>query len=487
MIASTTPETMSPKTAASETAAPTIVPDTGSTILDKIVSDKASQLEQLKQQYPLAEIKKDLAASERSLFEALNQPQAGFILECKKASPSKGLIRDDFNLPEIVGTYKKYAAALSVLTDEKYFQGRFEYVRQVRELVDLPIINKDFFTDPYQIYLARYMGADAILLMLSVLDDLQYQSLATVADELGMDILTEVSNEEELSRALALDVKILGINNRDLRDLSTDLNTTKRLAPAKSSERLVISESGIYTHQQVRELAPYANGFLVGSSLMAQDDVDQACRQLLFGNNKVCGLTRMDDVRAVAQSGAVYGGLIFAEKSPRYVDLATAKTLTATDTGSSKLKFVGVFVKQPLEQVAQYAHTLGLSVVQLHGGESDDYITRLASHLPASCQIWQVIRADNLPKYRHPQVDRWLIDSVKGKQLGGTGETFDWHSVDPAIREQSMLAGGLSPDNISTACTLGFAGMDANSGVESAPGLKDQALIQQLFARIRDY
>ena len=460
-----------------------VSPSTGSTVLDKIVADKAAQLQLLKSEYPEAEIRRGLEPSRRSLFNALNQPDAGFILECKKASPSKGLIRDDFNLEEIVGTYKKYAAAISVLTDEKYFQGRFEYVREVRALADQPIINKDFFVDPYQIYLARYMGADAILLMLSVLDDDQYRALADVAAGLEMDILTEVSNDEELERALALDAKILGINNRDLRDLSTDLATTKRLAPAKSAERVIVSESGIYTHAQVRELAQYANAFLVGSSLMAQADVDIACRGLIFGETKVCGLTREEDVRRVAAAGASYGGLIFAAKSPRCVDLPTAQSLVAV----AKLQFVGVFVNQPLEQVAQYAHRLKLAVVQLHGGESDDYISRLATHLPTGCRIWQAVRADKLPNVKHPRVDRLLIDSVKGQQFGGTGETFDWHSVPQSLRESAMLAGGLSPDNIALALDLGFAGVDVNSGIESAPGIKDADKLNTLMAIVRRY
>ncbi|MGR5541393.1 bifunctional indole-3-glycerol-phosphate synthase TrpC/phosphoribosylanthranilate isomerase TrpF, partial [Vibrio campbellii] len=156
------------------------------------------------------------------------------------------------------------------------------------------------------VYLARHYSADAILLMLSVLNDEEYQSLATVAHELNMGVLTEVSNEEELHRAVKLGAKVIGINNRNLRDLSTDLNRTKELAPLireLAPEAIVISESGIYTHQQVRDLAAHADGFLIGSSLMAEDNLELAVRKVTLGENKVCGLTHPDDAAKAYQAG----------------------------------------------------------------------------------------------------------------------------------------------------------------------------------------
>ena len=186
---------------------------------------------------------------------------AAFILECKKASPSKGLIRQDFDLDAIAGVYKGHASAISVLTDEKYFQGNFDFLPVVRRQVTQPVLCKDFMIDPYQVYLARHYQADAILLMLSVLDDATYRELAALADSLQLGVLTEVSNEDELERAIALNAKVVGINNRNLRDLSIDLDRTKQLAPKLPEGTIVISESGIYTHQQVRDLAAYANGF----------------------------------------------------------------------------------------------------------------------------------------------------------------------------------------------------------------------------------
>jgi len=458
------------------------------TVLDQIVATKPQQITELKIKYPEADILAQLEPSRRSLFDALRQGPASYILECKKASPSKGLIRKDFDLPVITDGYRAHASAISVLTDEIYFQGNFEYVKQVRALLDQPIICKDFFVDAYQIYLARYMGADAILLMLSVLDDAQYQALAKVAAQYDMDVLTEVSNQAELERAIELDAKIVGINNRDLRDLSINLNTTKILAPKIPQDRVIISESGINDHQQILALAPFVDGFLVGSSLMAQDDIDLACRQLIYGNTKICGLTSPEQAQTAANAGAIYGGLIFAQKSPRYVDLATAQTIR----DSAALNFIGVFVNEALATVVLYASTLKLSVIQLHGNEAPDYIASLREQLDPSCQIWLAIRSDKISELAADEhIDRLLIDSAvtnaHSTQFGGTGQTFDWEQVPHAIRAKAMLAGGLSPANIKTAANSGYYGLDVNSGVESSPGVKDLEKINELMSTIRNY
>ena len=175
------------------------------TVLAKIVADKAIWVETRKQQQPLASFQNEIQPSTRHFYDALQGARTAFILECKKASPSKGVIRDDFDPARIAAIYKHYASAISVLTDEKYFQGRFDFLPIVSQIAPQPILCKDFIIDPYQIYLARYYQADACLLMLSVLDDEQYRQLAAVAHSLEMGVLTEVSNEEELERAIALE------------------------------------------------------------------------------------------------------------------------------------------------------------------------------------------------------------------------------------------------------------------------------------------
>ncbi|WP_298940252.1 bifunctional indole-3-glycerol-phosphate synthase TrpC/phosphoribosylanthranilate isomerase TrpF [uncultured Psychromonas sp.] len=458
------------------------------TILGKIVDDKLLWVEERKQQQPLIKFKDELVESDRHFYEALDQQDSVFILECKKASPSKGLIREDFDLDLIASVYKNYASAISVLTEEKYFQGDMEYINKVREQVTQPVICKDFIVDPYQIYLARYYKADAILLMLSVLDDDAYQAYRDTAHSLNMGVLTEVSNEHELVRAIALNAKVIGINNRDLRDLSIDLNRTKELAVKIPADRIVISESGIYNHQQVKELSQYANGFLVGSSIMSQPNIDRACRQLILGENKVCGLTHARDAADVHKAGAVYGGLIFVEQSPRLVALEQARLVML----GAPLLYVGVFQNEDIELIAYTVKSLGLSAVQLHGDETPKYIKELLTVLPKSCEIWKAHGiSDSLPAFEKYNVSKHILDTRVGTQSGGTGQVFDWsllNSQNKNIDKSTiLLAGGLTPENAQQAALVGCAGLDFNSGVESAPGKKDADKLNRSFSAIRQY
>ncbi|WP_299002265.1 bifunctional indole-3-glycerol-phosphate synthase TrpC/phosphoribosylanthranilate isomerase TrpF [uncultured Shewanella sp.] len=463
-----------------------------SNVLTKIVDTKVAHIAALKQRFPEATLSPKI--SDRSLYDALSAPNAGFILECKKASPSKGLIRDDFNLEAISDVYTRYAAGISVLTDEQFFQGNMDFIPRVRARVTQPVLCKDFFVDAYQIKLAAHQGADAILLMLSVLNDKQYQDLAIEAKRYQLDVLTEVSNEEELERAIQLNAPIIGINNRNLRDLSTDLNVTEKLAPRIPTDRLVISESGIYTHAQVKRLAPLVNGFLVGSSLMAQEDIDLACRLLVLGNNKVCGLTRIDDIRSIAQAGAVFGGLIFAQKSERALTLEQAEQLLEQlAPNEPKLQFVGVFVNEAATTIANMAQALKLFAVQLHGNESDDDIIALKTTLTAlglNTQIWKAVPVstshDTLSIPIPIHVDRLLFDSHIQGQFGATGQTFDWQKA-ALHKEEAMLAGGLTPSNAKQAAEQGFYGLDFNSGVEQSPGIKDPIKIANVFKALRQY
>ncbi|RKF20403.1 bifunctional indole-3-glycerol-phosphate synthase TrpC/phosphoribosylanthranilate isomerase TrpF [Alginatibacterium sediminis] len=454
------------------------------TILDQIVADRRIWLEAQQQKQPLDSFISKIEPSDRDFYAALSGDKTHFILECKKASPSKGLIRDEFDLDIISSAYKNWASAISVLTESKYFQGDFAYINQVRQQVSQPILCKDFMIDPYQVYLARYSNADAILLMLSVLDDKQYQELSKLAAELNLGVLTEVSNPLECERAIALNAKVIGINNRNLRDLSISLERTEQLSSMIPSDRIVISESGIHTHQQVMDISQFANGFLVGSSIMAQADIDMACRQLILGNNKVCGLTRAEDVHAVYAAGSVYGGLIFAEKSPRCVSFEQAKLLVS----EAALKFVGVFVNAPVDQVASYAIELGLSAVQLHGSEDATYIESLRTALPASTsiEIWKALGVNDSVPTAPKGIDRILLDAKVGSQSGGTGQVFDWQLINHKYPE-AMLAGGLNPSNIELALAQACYGLDLNSGLETSPGIKDTDLIKQAFTTLRAY
>ncbi len=454
-------------------------------VLAKIVRDKYSWVEERKQAEPLESFKGNLTPSDRDFYQALSGEKTAFITECKKASPSKGLIRDDFDLDYIASVYNRHADAISVLTDEKYFQGNFDFLPQVRSQVTQPVLCKDFMVDTYQVYLARHYSADAILLMLSVLDDEQYRALAEVAASLNMGILTEVSNEDELHRAVNLGAKVIGINNRNLRDLSTDLNRTKELAPLireLAPQATVISESGIYTNQQVRDLSAYADGFLIGSSLMAEKNLELAARKVILGENKVCGLTHPDDAAKAYRAGAVLGGLIFVKSSPRYVNMETAR-LTMS---GAPLNYVGVFQNEAADFILDTVKSLGLKAVQLHGQEDQQFVDQLRSQLPGDVEIWKAYGVtDSTPSLLNNNIDRHLLDTKIGSQTGGTGLVFDWSLIgDPS---RVMLAGGITPFNAQKAAQQGCLGLDLNSGVESSPGKKDQTKLNQAFAAIRDY
>ncbi|WP_159565033.1 bifunctional indole-3-glycerol-phosphate synthase TrpC/phosphoribosylanthranilate isomerase TrpF [Budvicia diplopodorum] len=450
------------------------------TVLTRIVQDKRLWVTARKQQQPLASFRHSVVASERSFYQALTSDKAVFILECKKASPSKGLIRHNFDPRAIAESYRDFASVISVLTDEKYFQGSFDYLTLVSNQVHQPVLCKDFIIDPYQIYLARFYHADAVLLMLSVLDDEEYVALAEVANSLNMGVLTEVSNESELERAIALQARVVGINNRDLRDLSIDLNRTRTMAPRLSASTIVISESGIHHYGQIRELSQYANGFLIGSALMSEPELDLAVRRVILGENKVCGLTRAEDAAAAYQAGAVYGGLIFVGKSPRYINLAQAQKVIA----GAPLRWVGVFSNAQRETVCLTVEKLHLFAVQLHGNEDPTYVADLRAHLPEGCQIWKAHSVEGeLPELNDSNIDRYLLDNG----AGGSGQSFDWQMAKDKTVGNMMLAGGLNPDNVGQAAKLGYKGLDFNSGVESAAGVKDIVKINSVFSTLRSY
>ncbi|NUW58255.1 bifunctional indole-3-glycerol-phosphate synthase TrpC/phosphoribosylanthranilate isomerase TrpF [Cronobacter muytjensii] len=450
------------------------------TVLAKIVADKALWVEARKAQQPLASFQNDVVPSTRRFYDALQGARTAFILECKKASPSKGVIRADFDPARIAAVYKHHASAISVLTDEKYFQGSFDFLPLVSAIAPQPVLCKDFIIDPYQIYLARFYQADACLLMLSVLDDDQYRQLAAVAHSLSMGVLTEVSNEEELERAIRLEAKVVGINNRDLRDLSIDLNRTRELAPRLGHGVTVISESGIHTYGQVRELSRFANGFLIGSALMEHDDLETAVRQVLLGENKVCGLTRAQDAQSAWEAGAVFGGLIFVASSPRAITDDQARAVI----DAAPLRYVGVFRDAPLDDVVTKARQLALSAVQLHGDEDQTYISALRASLPETTTIWKAQSVSHaLPARNLQYVDRYVLDNGQG----GSGARFDWSLLEGQPLDNVMLAGGLGADNCVQAAQLGCAGLDFNSGVESAPGIKDSDKLAAVFRTLRAY
>jgi len=218
-----------------------------------------------------------------ALTSKINNKQNAVIAEVKKASPSKGIIREDFDPVSIAKSYEAGGAScLSVLTDVKYFQGADDYVRAIRKAVNLPILRKDFMLDPYQIIEAKAMGADAILVILAMLDDVLAAELTACADELGLSVLPEVHNAEELERALLLNTQLMGINNRNLHNFETNLDTTISLLQQLDGDKTVITESGIFTQDDIQLMHNHGvYGFLIGESLMRQDDPGIALQYLI--------------------------------------------------------------------------------------------------------------------------------------------------------------------------------------------------------------
>jgi len=412
----------------------------------------------------------------RSLAVALAKPRARFILEIKKASPSAGAINAGADAAALARGYAGVADALSVLCDRTHFGGSLDDLSAARGQFDGPILAKDFFIDLRQVGEARIAGADAILVMLSLLDDAAARAMIAEARRFDMDVLVEVHDEAEMHRALALGAPLIGINNRDLRDLSVDLATTERLVRF-APDRILVSESGISSRADVRRLAPLVDGFLVGSSLMRAAEPAQAARELTFGRVKLCGLNCGADVGAARP--AAFAGFVFVPGSPRHVTAQEAAPLAGV-ARKAGIRPVGIFRDVPLRIVSDMATIMNLHAVQLHGHEDVEYVRALRLQLP-TCEVWTAV-----------SVGREALSGRGGHRIvfdnadGGSGRTFDWSLIeDHPDLPRALVAGGIGSANAREARGLGAYAIDVGSAVDATPGRKSPEKISALFESLR--
>lgn len=446
-------------------------------VLGKIAAAKREELKQRFDGVALDALRSRARPTERSLATALAQEGARFILEIKRASPSAGMIRRTADPAALARGYAGVADALSVLCDQPYFGGSLEDLATARRHFDGPILAKDFFIDLRQIAEARIAGADAVLVMLSLLDDSEANEMITEARRFGMDALVEVHDEAEMVRALALGAPLIGINNRDLRDLSVDLATTERLARL-APDRVLVSESGIATRADVERLSDKVDGFLIGSSLMSAAEPAQAARELIVGRVKLCGLNCGADIRAARP--AAFAGFVFVPGSPRHVTAHEAAPLAGTARQAGMLP-VGVFRDAPPRTLVDIATVMNLHAVQLHGHEDFAYIRDLRCELPESCEIWTALSVGCEPLTGRGG-DRIVFDNADG----GSGRSFEWRLVERHSElSRAIVAGGIGPHNAAAAQRLGAYAIDVGSAVDLKPGRKSPDKIAALFGALR--
>ena len=459
------------------------------TVLAAIINKKVENIAAIKEYNASLSDNTCVKRKPHEFKRAFEDNRRHFILECKKSSPSLGDFCPDFNLEKIVSCYNDRADAISVLTEEFFFKGSFEYLKQVRKLTEKPLLCKDFIIAKEQIEIAKKIGSDAVLLMLSVLTFDKFLELYEFAKTLNLDVLTEVSNEVEAKFAIEHHIDIVGINNRDLRTLKIDLSNAKKLYPLFPDSTVVISESGIKTHRDIVNMLPLKN-FLIGSALCSEIDIDIKANTLLYGFNKLCGLTDKEGIETAINNKFSLAGLIFAEKSPRCINLEQAAELALNPIYKSKINFCGVFKDAEINSVIEIASKLCLKFVQLHGKESPEYIKTLHEKCPQLTIIKALGMNESLShedlvlfKEYAATADYLLLDSKNP----GSGKEFDKSLIPDFInKDKTIISGGIGPSNIASILTLNFCGVDCNSCLESAPGKKDPVLVRELFNRINE-
>ena len=431
-------------------------------------------------------------------FEAaLRQQDFNFICEVKKASPSKGIIAEHFPYLDIAKEYEfAGAAAISVLTEPDFFKGDKKYLQEIASTVKIPVLRKDFIIDEYQIYQAKVWGASAILLICACLDVSTLTKFRELADSLGLSSLVEAHDEHEVQMAIDCGARIIGVNNRNLKDFTVDVQNSVRLRNLVQDDVIFVSESGLETPEDIQVLRDNNIGVaLMGETFMRSPNKVEKLAYL-YGPTyytpkvKMCGISKVETIPAVVEAKPDYMGLVFAP-SKRQVTVDQAKTLVeelhrgyaqkyGSDTEHDKndtIKTVGVFVNETVDNLVTIANEANLDAVQLHGDEDETFIQSLKER--TNVEVWKAIQirtAADTEKWIDSSADMLLFDAYHKDERGGTGEVFDWSSLD-AFERPFMLAGGIDSTNVARAIrTVRPYGIDISSGIETN-GMKDDKKI----------
>ena len=424
-------------------------------------------------------------------FEAaLRQQDFNFICEVKKASPSKGIIAEHFPYLDIAKEYEVAgAAAISVLTEPDFFKGDKKYLQEIASTVKIPVLRKDFIIDEYQIYQAKVWGASAILLICACLDVPTLTKFRELADSLGLSSLVEAHDENEVQMAIDCGARIIGVNNRNLKDFTVDVQNSVRLRNLVQDDVIFVSESGLETPEDIQVLRDNNIGVaLMGETFMrSRNKVEKLA--YLYGPTyytpkvKMCGISKVETIPAVVEAKPDYMGLVFAP-SKRQVTVEQAEILVEelhkqciNHYDTKVVKTVGVFVNETLDNLVRIADTANLDAVQLHGDEDEAFIQSLKER--TNVEVWKAIQirsAADVEEWIDSSADMLLFDAYHKDERGGTGEVFDWSSLD-AFERPFMLAGGIDSTNVARAIrTVRPYGIDISSGIETN-GVKDDEKI----------
>ena len=470
-------------------------------ILDKIIEATKIRVAQEKQVESPEAVKAAALAlpSDRGFpFEvALRQQDFNFICEVKKASPSKGIIAEHFPYLDIAKEYEVAgAAAISVLTEPGFFKGDKKYLQEIASTVKIPVLRKDFIIDEYQIYQAKVWGASAILLICACLDVPTLTKFRELADSLGLSSLVEAHDEHEVQMAINCGARIIGVNNRNLKDFTVDVQNSVRLRNLVQDDVIFVSESGLETPEDIQVLRDNNIGVaLMGETFMRSPNKVEKLAYL-YGSTyytpkvKMCGISKVETIPAVVEAKPDYMGLVFAP-SKRQVTVDQAKTLVeelhkqytkrynngAEQSNNDEIKTVGVFVNETLDNLVSIATEANLDVVQLHGDEDEAFIQSLKER--TNVEVWKAVQirsAADAEAWIDSSADMLLFDAYHKDERGGTGEVFDWSCLD-AFERPFMLAGGIDSTNVARAIrTVRPYGIDISSGIETN-GVKDDEKI----------